>query len=389
MTRRLAWSAWVLAILFLAGWLVTLAWSDDLMVRSIEVLFLLPTIGAVTTGLLVALRVPGNAVGWILLFMGVGLAFALVCTGYLSVSVDRDGAPLPGALVAGWVLVWTTVPVVYGSAIFLLLLYPDGRLPSPRWRWVAWFATLVLVAATVASALTARELAPGAVNPFAATGRVADVVRVTEEVTNLLGLPLVLLAGFALVLRLRRAQGDERLQLKSFTYSAVLTGLGLGLSGVMSGPLAAVLFTLGWLALAGLPVSAGLAILRYRLYDIDVVINRTLVYGTSTALLGATYFGLVLVLGAAVSPLTSDTDLAVAGSTLVVAAAFRPLRSRVQAAVDRRFYRRRYDAQHTLEAFGAHLRHELDLDSVGRDLRAAVTETVQPVHVSLWLRTEP
>ncbi len=384
MTRLLAWSLWGLAIpTVVVGGVIAAVddWSPLLTAG-----FLVLGVGAATTGLLVSLRVPGNANGWILLSLGTGLGLLLTCGGYAELSVKRTQGRLPGDAVAGWFGTWPSIPIFYGLPIFLLLLFPSGRLPSRRWRPVAWFAGVAVSLATVADAFSPGDVAPGLSNPFAPTGSAADALGFAGAATDWLALPTLLAASSALVVRLRRARGEERLQLKGFTYAAALAGVGMGVTTVTTGVVGDIAFTLGLLALAGLPLAAGLAILRYRLYDVDVVINRTLVYGTLTAVLATTYLGMVLLLRLLLSPLAGESDLAVAGSTLAVAALFRPLRGRVQELVDRRFYRSRYDTTRTLESFGARLRGELDVTAVVTDLRSVVRDTVHPTGVTLWLR---
>jgi hypothetical protein len=215
------------------------------------------------------------------------------------------------------------------------------------------------------------------------------VIAQLDAVLSTISLPALVLCAVALVVRLVRSRGLQRQQLKLFTYCATLAGTGLGLAGVTGGLFANTAWVLGVVGMLLLPVAAGLAVLRYRLYEIDVVIKRTLVYGVLTAVLVATYVLSVLAFRVVLDPITGTSDLAVAMSTLAVAALFRPLRARVQAVVDRRFFRHQYDAGVTLESFTGRLRQQVDLDAVSDDLRSVVDETMRPTHLSLWLRRQP
>jgi hypothetical protein len=330
-----------------------------------------------TTGALVAIRRPRNPIGWILL--GAGLSYAV---GGVSIAVHDEAVPL-----VMWVSTWVWMAGVGPAATFGLLLFPDGRLPSRRWRAAAWLAAAANVMVLTGIALEpgrfedstvenplGLEAAPAVPDLLADLGAAALAVAIAVSIASVAA-------------RFRRSHGVEREQLKWLAYSGVVVGIALAAAlviEIVAGERAVNLTnTIVSLSLAVVPVAMGIAILRHRLYDVDVVINRTLVYGGLTATLAGTYLGSVLLIGLAVG----KSDVAIAVSTLAVAALFRPARARIQGAVDRRFYRRRYDAAQTLEAFGGRLRDEIDLETLGADLSGVVRDTVQPAHVSLWLRT--
>jgi hypothetical protein len=352
-----------------------------------DVPLLLAFTAFMVVGALIVAHRPANTIGW--LFTAIGL---LAMTGSLTweytqyAYVTRPGA-LPGAIVAAWYWAWGAFPLFGLTVTFTLLLFPTGRLLSARWRPIAWLAGITITVEAVLGALR-PSLAVGyegrlIPNPIGIAGMPdPEQGAVGAVLVGLLFLAAV--AGcVSLVIRFRRARGEERQQLKWFAYAAALMVVLL-LFGIIypSGSNLAA-----GLVIALLPVAAGIAILRYRLYDIDRIINRTLVYGLLTAILGLGYAGTVLVLGQLFGEVGANPpSWAVAGATLAVAAAFQPARRRIQAVVDRRFNRRRYDAAQTIAAFSARLRDEIDLDTLSAELLAVVNQTMQPTKASLWLR---
>ena len=352
-------------------------------------------------GVVIVRQQPRNRIGWLLIGIAGVWGLGLATDDYARYGLVVDPGSLPWPEIAAALNAVTWAPGLGLMGTFLILLFPDGRLPSPRWRPVAWLCGITLVGLTVTAELTPGKLgvgpAPQLENPWGL--QFAAPVLGPLLAVLLLTLPVcVVLCAAGLILRFRRSSGVERLQLKWLATAAgvvALMFLGSFVSSALYQALSAVGGDPGWMTLldsltllsfALIPAAVGTAMLRHRLYDIDVVINRTLVYAALTVTLAGVYVGSVLVLQRVVHPLTRDSALAVACSTLAVAAAFRPARTRIQAAVDRRFYRTRYDAGRTLDAFASRLRHELDLEAVGADLRTTVTDTVQPAHLSLWLR---
>jgi MFS family permease len=337
-------------------------------------------------GFLVASRHPGNAIGWIFCGCAVLSGLSTLADAYANYWLDGHGAAGLGRAAAAYeTAAW---PALLIPVTFLLLLFPTGRLLSPRWRWVGWCAGLG-IAGAFATSITAPgrlEDYPGVENPLGVEGWVPEAAM---GLAALMLLIAVVGSPASLVLRLRRSAGLERQQVKWLMWAGAVAGVtflvGSTAGYEYAGPGASNAAILTGMLM--LPLATGIAILRYRLFDIDVVINRTLVYTALTVTLAAAYLASVLLLQLVLGALTSDSGIAVAGSTLAVAALFRPARARIQAAVDRRFYRRRYDAQRTLESFSARLRDQVELGALNSELRAVVSETLQPAHVSLWLRS--
>jgi hypothetical protein len=393
MSRWLAWALWGVTMLLLLL-LVPLSLVDPTAFSgrggfAVAIAVLLFILVFATVGLVVALRRPRNAIGWTLGFSGLVYAVASTTTAYADWAFFvKHGDPF-GATAAAWTSEWIWNLALAPAAILPLLLFPDGELPSPRWRPALWLTVGAVAVASIASALVPGKLPDYPVsNPLGVDAKAALEAIMTAG--TLVAVAVFLAIVVSLVRRFRRAQGVERQQLKWLVYSAaVILVAGIGGTIFVEPVSTDTSNALESLAVTTYPIALGVAMLRYRLYDIDVVINRTLVYGALTAILAGVYIGCVLLLQLVLDPVTSGSSLAVAVSTLAVAALFRPARARIQAAVDRRFYRRKYDAAHTLEDFSARLREQVDLDALGGELRTVVAETMQPAHVSLWLRGAP
>ena len=398
----LAWSSWALSValvpvgiaLAVLALPASLPQGREPMLPLISVVDVL-LLAYATVGALVASRRPGNAIGWIFCAVGLSLAVGMAASGYADYALYGEGDALPAPELAAWLSVWLNILVLFVAPCVLFLLFPDGRPPSARWRPAVW-----LVAATGGGifftlAFSPGELDeytyPGLANPLGVGGATGDVLSAAESTGNGI-LPIAIFVSISsMIVRFRRSGGMERLQLKWVAYTAALTAasflLSFALPGSVPQGIQDAVFFLGVASFAAIPVAAGIAVLRHRLYDIDALINRTLVYGLLTLSLAVVYAGGIVLTQGFFRALTGqETRLAVVASTLAIAALFGPLRRRVQAFIDRRFYRRKYDAAKTLEAFSARLRDETDLDALGEDLVGVVREAVQPAHARLWLR---
>jgi hypothetical protein len=394
-TRRLAWSLWSLCVALAVVSLTFLALngstthSNTIGEPVVDALFGLLYLVFPSVGLAIALRQPRNAIGWLFLAGGLGAQLEDAALGYATFTLLEEPGALPGGPTAGLIADVVWIPTMAAGISLLLLLFPTGRPPSRPWNLLVWVVALAVSVYVVGTLLN-----PGPLYFFEDVRNPLGVEageEVIGPVVDLVGGPFLLTtvaAVVALILRFRRSSGVEREQLKWLVYTAAVlvafTPL-MVLTGDQEVEVAGVLVSdfLYGLMIGAIPLAVGAAILRHRLYDIDVVIRRTLVYGGLTATLAGAYVGSVLLLQLLLSP---DSDLAIAGSTLAVAALFRPLRSRIQELVDRRFFRSRYDAARTMEGFGVRLRDEVELESVSGELLTVAVDTMQPAHVSLWLR---
>jgi hypothetical protein len=419
----LAWSLWAVCVA-----LIGLALLLDFLTVTLPIPEARPSFGFAlltgvlslafpTVGALIASRLPTNPIGWIFCGMGVLYGAGRFTGAYADYALNENFR-FPGGEYVAWFssCIWFAGLTL---GVFLILLFPDGQLPSRRWRFVAWAAIFGAALGTFGTAFMPDYLLithPYVNNPFGVVGVIGGGLTTYDlfGASRFLGMALLLTSSLvalsSLILRLRHARGIERQQLKWFLFAAVPLTVFLGLIELdwLIGNLSYdFLYREVWLfpswqvtiavqsvsvfALLLIPVFTYIAILRHRLYDIDVVVNRTLVYGSLTALLALVYLGGVTATQAIFRALTGQQDqpqLAIVISTLVIAALFSPLRRRIQSFIDRRFYRRKYDAAKTLEAFSAKLRDETDLDALRDDLVGVVRETMQPEHVSLWLRPD-
>ncbi len=405
--KRLAWAIFAVICLLYAvgaylGWLTrsqkNLGWGTGALAPSVA--FALTTFTFALVGVLIATRRPGNAIAWLLLGIGGAWALDAVASSYAVYGLDMQRGSHQLARVAAAIdgVLW--LPAIGLTGTFLILCFPDGHLLTRRWRWVAWLAGVTIAAGSVIILLDPGPMTdsafPRAVNPFGIQ-QLETALAWARAIIILL--PVAILASaVSLVLRYRRSRGEERLQMKWLAASAGMVAAIYGVVELASvglgGPSAdlpawlRVLQDVALISFVLLPVSIGFAVFRYRLYDIDVIIRRTLTYACLAAVLIGLYLGGVAALSALLQTVTGQSSaLAVTFSTLAAAAAFRPLHRRIQRAIDRRFARVSYDAARTLDAFSGRMRQQIDLDALSGEVLGVVAETVRPSHASLWLRT--
>ena len=341
-------------------------------------------------GALLAYKRPENPVGW--LFSIAGVAFAVTTAGETYAVIPLiQGNDAGIRYQVAWLTSWGWV-IFLGIIAFSILLFPSGDLPGPRWRYRSWLMAAAFVLGCVSFAV-----GPGSLNnmPARITNRYALPAGPATDVFVNVGMMAFLLALVAatigVVQRYRSSRGLQKQQMKLFAFTAAAMAASMGLvviSQFVVPQLADVAEVVSSLMMMAIPIAMTVAILRYRLYDIDVVINRALVYAMVSSVLALVYLGAVVLLQQVLSPITADSDAAIAASTLAVAALFRPLRARIQTFIDRRFFRSKYDATETLGAFSARLRDQVDLESVAHEVIGVVGNTMQPAHLSLWLREQ-
>ncbi len=400
MSKRTAfWLAWFTWVLYLVVAMVTLLFqikNDAPSELSGDILDALVLLAFATIGALIASRRPENPIGWIFCMSTLLWALGSVLQEYTTYALITVPGSLPAGALMGVIGHWISGIGWFLMLTFLLLLFPNGHLPSPRWRFLAWLIVVLLATYSITFLLSPYPYANSAIDPHLEAVRNPMGILVAYDLFDqiagdipLLLFPTIIACIISVFLRFRRARGVERQQLKWFAYGTTLSILMLIVIVILvfstpsGGPGALFYFSVVWI-----PISAGIAMLRYRLYDIDVLIRRTLVYSTLTVILALLYTGLVFVIGIPLRDFLGQQQnpLVIVASTLAIAALFQPLRHRIQAIIDRRFYRRKYDAVRTLEAFSATLRNEVDLATLSKHLVAVVEETMQPTYILLWLR---
>jgi hypothetical protein len=407
---RVAWSSWAVSLmlgLFSVALLVLTRATPiprGAVPRGVNAVWGLLLLAILSTmGALIVARQPGNRIGWSFVAAGLGLGLQAFATQYAIYALLTEPGSVPGAAWLAWISTWLTIPAIFSAFAALLLLFPTGRLLSPRWRPVAWMVVGWIVGVAVGNFTYPPDSYLGVEAPVSLNQAAGQIMNTIGSLAWLLVTLAIPAAAASLVVRFRRSRGQERQQLKWLAYAAAMLGvglLGIGLVDLLeqlewvrppsTQPVAAVLAGVAILGVTALPITAGIAVLKYRLYEIDRIINRTLVYGLLTALLAAVYAGLVLSIGQLSGAIGAEPpSWAVAGATLAVAALFQPARRRIQAIVDRRFNRRRYNTAQTIQAFSTRLRDQVDLDTLSSELLAVVDQTMEPTQVSLWLRPSP
>jgi hypothetical protein len=392
---RLAWSLWAPSVALTVCALLLLVLNLNYQGVHVYDHWLENTFGALlfsTVGAIVGSRRPQNPVGWLLCLYGLANAVGHFSSQYAIYALLARSDSLPAGEAMAWISSWILPPII-GLQVLTFLLFPTGRLPGRRWRWLAWLTLAFVVAGVITPAFSfGANAGLGPVqNPLGIEG----FSRIYEGFVLTLSSFLYAAVAFSLFVRLRQTGGVERQQIKWFAYAGVATILGITAAYAVPDTIDTPLwvdwlgYTLVVATTLAIPLSIGIAILRYRLYDIDSIINRTLVYGALSVTLALLYFGVVTATQAVFQGFTGEEalpQLAVVGSTLAIAALFNPLRRRIQELIDRGFYRRKYDAAKTLQDLAAKLRNETDLGALSGDILRVVRETMQPEHTSLWLR---
>lgn len=384
--RRAGWALWF-AFIATLGVAIYVGFNPPAgePITVIDAIWATSFLGFPTAGALVIARIPRRPLGWMLSVGPLLLIFGVLCS-----EVSKIG--MEGPRETGAWIYWVgmiTFNAGMGVLLAIPLFLPNGELLSRRWRAAAWPIALYTLVAMLAAAVGPWKVEGGGRNPI----WIPELRPLFELVEASLGLVTMWALGFgivSLILRYRRSSGVERQQVKLLALGAagvIASFAALAATEAILGDQSDVVATLFVIvAILSLPTSIAMAVMRHRLYDIDLVINRTLVYGSLSAILGGTYLAIVVVLQQILAPLTAQSDLAIAASTLAVAALFGPIRARVQSFIDRRFYRHKYDAAETVAAFSSQLRDQVDLESLRRELVSVVDSTMQPAHASVWLR---